>query len=428
MTNRKAQHGEATGPALARKLGTSDAVVIGLDAMIGAGVFAAWAPAAASAGTGLLIGLALAGLVAFANAESSAVLAARYPTSGGTYVYARERVGEWWGFAAGWGFVIGKLASISAMAMTFGAYAAPGHARLLGVMAVLVFTAVNYFGIAKTAWLARVLLTVTLLSLFTVLAAVYGGGEGDVGNLAGRTAWTTGGVFGVLQAAGFLFFAFAGYARIATMGEEVRTPERTIPRAIPLALAIVLAIYVLVVVGLLLVLGPDLLAGSNAPLAQAAEAGSLSWLSPAARIGAAVATLGAMLALVAGVGRMVMAMARNRDLPHWLGGVHPRYRVPHRAEMALAVVVCALVLTLDLRGAIGFSSFGVLVYYALTNASAYTLSSARRLRWFHAFGLVACLVLAAALPWTSVAAGVGVFAVGLVGRVAVRRRKARSDR
>jgi basic amino acid/polyamine antiporter, APA family len=123
-------------------------------------------------------------------------------------------------------------------------------------------------------------------------------------------------------------------------------------------------------------------------------------------------------------------MGRNRDLPHWLAAVHPRYRVPHHAEVALAVIVCALVLTLDLRGAIGFSSFGVLVYYALTNASAFTLvpSERRRPRWFHLFGLVACLVLAATLPWASVVAGAAVFAVGLVGRALVHRWRASKGR
>ena len=115
----------ASSPSLARRLGTGDAVVIGLGSMIGAGVFAAFAPAAQAAGSGLLIGLALAALVAYSNATSSAQLAAQYPVSGGTYVYGREQLGHWWGFLAGWGFVIGKPACCAAMALTFSAYAAP---------------------------------------------------------------------------------------------------------------------------------------------------------------------------------------------------------------------------------------------------------------------------------------------------------------
>ena len=154
------------GPELARRLGTGDAVVIGLGSMIGAGVFAAFAPAAEAAGAGLLIGLALAAAVAYCNATASAQLAAQYPTSGGTYVYGRERLGPWWGFLAGWGFVVGKTASCAAMALTFAAYAVPpaGDAPA-AVAAVLALTAVNYRGITRTAGLTRVLVAVVLVAL-----------------------------------------------------------------------------------------------------------------------------------------------------------------------------------------------------------------------------------------------------------------------
>ncbi|GGM46087.1 putative transporter [Longimycelium tulufanense] len=404
---------------LARRLGTVDAVVIGLGSMIGAGVFAAFAPAAVAAGAGLLLGLVIAGVVAYFNAQSSAVLAARYPESGGTYVYGRERLGHWWGFTAGWGFVVGKTASCAAMALTFAAYLAPDHAKPLAVAAVVVFTVVNYFGVTKTARLARILLALTLAALAAVLVAVYGGGEVSPTHVGEVAGWTAGGIPGVLQAAGLLFFAFAGYARIATMGEEVREPERTIPRAIPIALVCALVIYAVVGLGLLLTLGPTALAGSRAPLADAAVRGELSWLTPAARLGAAVASLGALLALITGIGRTTLAMARRHDLPGWLAAVHPRHHVPHRAEIVLAVVVCALVLTLDIRGAIGFSSFAVLVYYAITNASAYTLPAQERRvpRWLPVLGLVGCVTLAVTLPWTSVVSGLAVFAIGLLGRL-----------
>ena len=187
-------------------------------------------------------------------------------------------------------------------------------------------------------------------------------------------------MYGVLQAAGLLFFAFAGYARIATLGEEVREPERTIPRAIPIALAITIGLYLLVGIAVLVALGPDALAASTRPLADAVDAVGAAWAVPVVRVGAAVASLGALLALIAGVGRTGLAMARNGDLPRWLGSVHPKYRVPDHAELTVAVVVSVLVLTTDLRGAIGFSSFGVLTYYAIANASAFTQDAAHR-RW-----------------------------------------------
>src|SRR2546430_16247455 len=141
---------------LARRLGVSDAVVIGLGSMLGAGVFVVFAPAAALAGgTGMLLALAVAGLVAFCNATSSARLAARYPESGGTYVYGRERLGDFAGFLAGWGFVVGKTASCAAMALTIGVYLLPAPAPIVALLAVLALAAVNLFGAGKIGLAAR---------------------------------------------------------------------------------------------------------------------------------------------------------------------------------------------------------------------------------------------------------------------------------
>ena len=408
--------------ALARRLGTSDAVVIGLSSMIGAGVFSAFGPAARAAGTGLLIGLAIAGGVAYCNAVASAQLAAQYPTSGGTYIYGRERLGEWWGFVAGWGFMIGKTASCAAMALTFASYAAAGSLwidRGVAVAAVVALTAANYRGISRTAELARGLVAVSILALLVVVVAIVASGHVHSG--VGSTSF---GAYGVLQAAGLLFFAFAGYARIATLGEEVRDPAATIPRAIPIALVIALALYLVVGIAALLGAGPAALAVSVRPLATAVDAAGAAWALPVVRIGAAVASLGALLALIAGVGRTGLAMARHGDLPRWLASVHPRYRVPDHAELAVAFAVVVLVLTTDLRNAIGFSSFGVLLYYAVANASAYTQPSERR-RWprvLNVAGLAGCLVLVLALPWSAIAAGAAVIAVGVGGRALARRQ------
>lgn len=406
---------------LVRRLGTGDAVVIGLGSMIGAGVFAAFAPAAAAAGGGLLVGLAVAALVAWANATSSAQLAAQYPTSGGTYVYGRERLGPWWGYLAGWGFVIGKTASCAAMALTFAAYAAPaGWERPVAVLAVVALAAVNYRGVTRTARLTRILVVVVLLALAVVVLAGTVGGSSRwdrVGGLA-DVSW-----YGVLQSAGLLFFAFAGYARVATLGEEVRDPRRTIPRAIQLALAATVVVYAVVAVTLLTALGPAATAAAAAPLAAVVDAGSWGWAAPVVRVGAAAAALGALLALVAGVGRTALAMAREGDLPRGLAAVHPRFRVPHRAEVALAVVVCVLVLTVDLRGAIGFSSFGVLLYYLVANLAAWTQTGEHRRfpRVLQGVGAVGCVVLVATLPPGAVLGGAVVLAIGVLARL-VRRR------
>ncbi|HEY5554155.1 MAG TPA: APC family permease [Cellulomonas sp.] len=411
---------------LARRLGTGSAVMIGLGSMMGAGVFAAFGPAARAAGSGLLVGLAIAALVAVANATSSAQLAAVYPTSGGTYVYGRERLGPWWGYLAGWGFVVGKVASCAAMALTFAAYVAPpGWQRPFAVAAVVGLAAVNYRGITRTARLTVGLVVVVLAALAVLVGASTAGGA-DLGRI-GLGGVLQAGPYAILQAAGLLFFAFAGYARLATLGEEVRDPARTIPRAIGLALGITVVVYGVVAVTVLAVLGPDGVAAGSTPLAAAAARSGAGWVGPVVRVGAAAAALGALLALVAGIGRTTLAMAREGDLPRWLAAVHPRYRVPHHAEVAVAIVVSVLVGVTDLRGAIAFSSFGVLLYYAVANASALTQPPEQRrypraLAWT---GLVGCVVLVATLPFGAVATGTAVFAVGVVlrwWRLSRRRR------
>ncbi|WP_382310303.1 APC family permease [Herbiconiux sp. UC225_62] len=420
---------------LARRLGLGDAVFIGLGAMIGAGIFSAFTPAAAAAGSGLLIGLVVAAVVAFCNATSSAQLAAVYPAAGGTYVYGRERLGPWWGFAAGWSFVIGKTASCAAMALTFAAYAVPdAWARPVAAVAVAALVTVNYFGVTRTARLARAIVVVVLAILAVVVASgiaagLSGGGEAGSG-AAALGGLGAGGVYGVLQAAGLLFFAFAGYARIATMGEEVREPARTIPRAITIAFVVAVVVYAAIAVVTLGALGPAGVAATSDPLTATVAANGWGWAVPVVTVGAALASLGALLALIAGIGRTTLAMAREGDLPRWLSAVHPRYSVPHRAELVLGAVVVLLVLTVDLRGAIGFSSFGVLLYYFVANVSAFTQPRDQRRywRWLAVLGAGGCLVLVATLPPLAVVVGAAVLLVGILVRLILRRSPRKSSR
>lgn len=410
-----------------RRLGVLDAVVIGLGSMIGAGIFVALGPAAEAAGSGLLLALALAAVVAYCNATSSARLAARYPRSGGTYVYGRERLGDFWGYVAGWAFVVGKTASCAAMALTVGAYLWPGQERAVAVAAVVALTAVNYAGVQKSARLTRVIVAVVLAVLAAVAIAALTSSGADGARVRIGSDADAG---GVIRSAGLLFFAFAGYARIATLGEEVRDPARTIPRAIPIALGITLAVYALVAAAALAVLGPGGLADATAPLTDAVRASGAGWLVPVVRVGAAVAALGSLLALILGVSRTTLAMARDRHLPHALAAVHPRFGVPHRAELAVGAVVAVLAATTDVRGAIGFSSFGVLAYYAVANASAWTLTpgEGRPNRLVPAIGLTGCAVLAFALPPSAVISGVAVLVLGAAVFGLRKARRSRSSR
>jgi APA family basic amino acid/polyamine antiporter len=391
--------------------------------MLGAGIFAAPGPAAAAGGSWLLAGLALASVVAFANATSSAQLAALHPESGGTYVYARHHLGDYWGFLAGWSFVVGKTASLAAMALTFGTYVDHDLARPLGIGAVVTLTTVNYLGVRKTARLTRIIVAVVLTALAVIVAALAFGGSASTDHLTGDLP---SGVWGVLRSAGLLFFAFAGYARLATLGEEVYDPETTIPRAIPLALGIVVAVYAVVLSTALLAVGPAALANSPAPLADAVQAGDWSALAPVVRVGAAVAAAGVLLSLLAGISRTALAMARRRELPTALDAIHPRYQTPHRAEIATAAIVCAVVVVADLRDAIGFSSFAVLTYYALANASAWTLTPDERRwpRWLAALGVALCTLLALTLPLTAVAGGALLLATGTLAWLVTRTQRA----
>lgn len=414
---------------LARRLGTFDAVVVGLASMLGAGVFVVFGPAARAAGSTLLVGLVVAGAVAYANATASGQLAAAYPLSGGTYTYGRERLGPWWGFAAGWSFVVGKTASCAVMATTAATYLVPDGwwRRAVAAAVVIALGVVNALGVTRTARTARVLLVVTLLVLGAFVVA--GAAGADHGPFEGGQGH---GVAGVLRSAGLLFFAFAGYARIATLGEEVREPRRTIPRAIAVSLAVAAVVYLAVASVVLATLGADGTAATDAPVADAAAAVAPG-LEPWVRVGAVAASLGSLLALLAGIGRTSLAMARERDLPTPLAVVHPARQVPARAELTVTAVVVVLVLTTDLTGMLAFSSFGVLLYYAVANLAAFTQTGADRRspRALQAFGLVGCVVLAFTLPVGGVLGGLAVLVVGLAGRAVLVRRRGRgtlSDR
>ncbi len=409
---------------LSRRLNTSDAVILGLGSMIGAGIFAAAGPAAAAAGTGLLLAVVLAGSVAFLNASTMAQLAAVYPESGGTYVYGRKRLGPLWGFLAGWGFVLGKLASCTAMALTFAYYAAPEYARHLAVTAVLLLTMINYKGVKKTALATRILVTLVLSALGLVALAALGGGSVDFGRLQG---WTKrGGIPGILEATGLMFFAFAGYARVATLGEEVMDPKRTIPRSIIIALGITLFIYLLIIGSTVLTVDIQSLAQAQAPLRLAVESGRFHALAPVVRVGACLASLSVLLSLMAGVSRTTFAMAANRDLPHFLSAVHEVHKVPYRAELMVGLIVAVVVSLADLRAAIGFSSFAILIYYAIANIAAWTLEKEQRLwpRWMSAMGLLSCVTVALSLPRISVIGGLILFGIGLLVYFAIHRRQA----
>ena len=408
-------------PSGARRLGTMGAVGIGVGSMLGAGVFVVWGPAAASAGRWLLAAVALAALVAVINAASTSQLAALHPVAGGAYAYGRRELAPVWGFIAGIGFVVGKIASVAAMALAIGAYVSPDHAPVVASAVVALTWMLNARGVTRTAWATTVIAGIVLVGLALVAVASWSAPAAVEAAPALRDPVTP---LGVASAAALIFFAFAGYARLATLGEEVRDPARTIPRAIAIAVAIVVAVYLVLGATVLRRPGVSGLVDSDAPLALALPDGA-SWRAALAAL-AALAAGGALVALMAGIGRTAMAMAREGDLP----GVFARTGangVPRVAEAVAGVLAVAVAWWADVAFALAMSSVSVLTYYAIANAAAFR-ARARATgfsipRAVSAFGMVLCLALALSLERlpTLVALGVGLTAVAAWAWISRRR-------
>jgi APA family basic amino acid/polyamine antiporter len=379
-------------PRLERRLGLCGATAIGLAAMLGTGVFAAWTPALALAGPLLLGSLLVAAVVAALNAWSTAALARQIPQAGGAYAYGRELLGRPAGVVAGGAFVVGKVASAGAAALVIGAYTAPEHQRLVGLGAVLVVLLLDLRGVTRTAAASAVASAVVLVALAVLVAAAsaYAAPPGPVlpQDPTPRD---------VLAAAGLLFVAFAGYARVATLGEEVRDPGRVLPRAIAIALAVVLATYAAVGVVVLRVLGP-LAAGSRsqAPLEQVATLVSGDALAVLVRIVAVVAAGGALLSLIAGVGRTLFAMGRGGDAPGWLAAVSA-YGVPHRAQVAAGLGTAVVVAVGGIGSALALSAVSILTYYGVAHLAALRMRVGRPPLAVPVLGLLGCVLVAASL-------------------------------
>lgn len=396
---------------LQRRIGVLGASLVGISAMVGSGVFFVWAPATAAAGAWMLPALVGAAAVAALNAFSTAQLAIAFPRSGGVYTFAGQTVNLWFGFAAGWLFLTGKVASAAASALIAGLYLWPAAAKWVAIAVVIAGAAVNASGIRSTVVVSGVLVAVVVVGILATLGLGLGEGVAPID-------FGVASPFGILQAAALIFFAFAGYARIATLGEEVVEPRRTIPRAVVVALVVTLAIYAAVAATCLVVLGPVALATSDAPLADLVPG---PW-RPLVLVLAAIAAGGSVLGVLAGLSRTALAMARERDLPAPLARIAERTRTPILAELAIAAAVLAVLLFLDPVALVSFSACAVLGYYAIAHLAAFRQPAAdRRLpRAVQIVGGLACVLLAVTLPWQAVAVTLGLLTIALAAR-AVRR-------
>lgn len=401
-----------------RTVGLRGAVGIGIGSMLGAGVFAVWGPATTAAGEYLLIAVAVAAFVAACNAYSTAALAARHPVAGGAYAYGSLEVSPAAGYVAGLGFVIGKTASLAAMGLTIGAYVWPGHAPVVATVTLLLAWALNARGVTRTA----VATTIIGIGVIAALAVFIGAGATQPAAAAPTFPPSVVWWEPLVQVAGgaaIVFFAFAGYARIATLGEEVREPARTIPIAIGIALPVVLITYLAVAAAVSRRPGLEALPGTDAPIAELVR-GSMVPVA-AVSVVAAVAAFGAMIALAAGVGRTAMAMARERDLPAPLARQGAR-GVPWLAEAVAIAAAIALAWVGNLGLVLAMSSFAVVTYYAVANLAALrayaskSIKAPRVARWIARLGLIGCVLLALSLPVTASLLAIGIGLLALAAR------------
>lgn len=412
---------------LQRKLGLFDSSFLGLGAIIGAGVFVVTGVASQTAGPAMLVGFLIAGIAALCNALSVAQLARIYPMSGGTYVYAGHCLHPAAGFIAGWMFLISKLAAASVVALSFAHYVQavipPIPIRSTAVALVLLLTLLNFLGVKKTSLfnVIVVLFTVTVLVVFSLV----GMSKASVTNFIPFAPF---GLRGVLQAAALLFFAYTGYARIATLGEEVENPQVTIPKAILIALGGSALMYLLVS-SAMLGTTPAAQLATGSPLETAAQQWAMPWLEVLIAMAAISAMVSVHLGQLLGISRMFFAMARNKDLPGVLSGIWVKRDIPHMALLLTAGSVILLVIVADFISIISMASFAILVYYGLANVSALTLAQAQRLypTWVSWLGLAVCTVLAASLTPNTIVTGTVALLAGLLYFYTVARRNWASE-
>ncbi len=409
-------------PQLKRVIGLSGAMMMGLGSIIGTGVFVSLGIGAGIAGPSVLLAIMLAAGVAMCNGLSSAQLAANHPVSGGTYEYGHRWLNPSLGFTAGWMFLCAKSASAATAALGFAGYIAHatgmGASLPLAVGVVVLVTVIALSGIERSNRVNIVIVSIVILALMIFVGT---GFSSAVKNKAAFQPLFDGGkLTDLLQATALMFVAFTGYGRIATLGEEVAEPRRTIPRAVIVTLLISMALYLSVAFVGIGVNGFENLDGS---LALASKSVSNAALPTVMLVGATVAMVSVLLNLVLGLSRVVLAMGRRGDLPKATARISESTSVPAVATVGVAVLIAGLVCVGDVKLTWSFSAFTVLVYYAITNLCAIRMKPGERLYpiWPAYLGLAACLTLAFFVDWEIWLTGLGLIIIGLAWRACFNR-------
>ena len=407
---------------LVRALSLTDAVGVGLGAIIGAGIFVVTGVAAGVSGPSFLVGLLVAGLVASFNGLSSAQLAAVYPRSGGTYEYGYQLLNPVFGFSAGWMFLVSKLSAAGVVAIGFGTYFYQifpfGSPAVIAAVAVILLTVANMFGIRKAGKLNLFIVSITLISLSYFIFS----GFPEV-QAANFTPFAPFGFSGIAESAAILFFAFTGYARIATLAEEVRNPEKTIPKAIIITIISAIVLYSLVSFVAVGLIGTLEMSASKSPLQLAAQSLNSPFVSRIIIIGAAAAMLGVLLSQILGISRMMFAMGRRRDLPSFFERIHPKYKVPHVGIGVTGAIVGVLATAGNFEFIVRTASFTILVYYGITNIAALQQpqNQQRYGKMVAVLGLAGCLAMAVSLPFKVIAVGIVILLTGFLLRSVIKK-------
>lgn len=420
-------------PELARVVGLWGAVWMGLGSILGTGVFVSLGIATGVVGSGIVFAVFLAALVATANGMSSAQLAAAHPVSGGTYEYGHQFINPIAGFTAGWMFLAAKSASAATAALgcagyalhTLGVEASSNERTALALALVLALTVLVAGGLRRSNQVNIAIVSLTIAALGTFV--VFGWLSVDAGLVANRigpAVWLASldTPAALLHATALMFVAYTGYGRIATLGEEVREPARTIPRAITTTLGVSMLLYLSVSATAVAAVGHEVFAASTASVAAPLEVVARTFDVPEVAwfvaLGAVTAMAGVLLNLLLGLSRVLLAMARRGEMPQPLDRVSETTNSPTRAVWAMGAFVSCLVLLGDIKLTWTFSAFTVLIYYGLTNLAALRLpvEAQRFPRWISWAGLISCFGLAFFVPWQVWIAGLGLLCVGYTVR------------
>jgi APA family basic amino acid/polyamine antiporter len=394
---------------LKRTLNLLDATSVGVGAIIGAGIFVVLGVAIGYAGPSVIISIIIAGLVASFTAFSFAELGSAIPKEGGAYAYAYDMISPSVGFVVGCLWVFAQVVAGAAISLGFASYFVAifpvFSIKIVAVIAALALTILNLAGTKQTTTVNNVLVIVKIavLCLFIGFGIFYFHPQ----NLS---QFSPNGLFGVLQGAGFIFFAYLGFGRIATLGEEVKNPEKTLPLSILIALTVSVVIYVLTGLAATGLQGYRILAQSGSPLAEAAKATGNFTLVAAVSLGALIATTSVLLTNLIGLSRVAFAMARNNQLPKSIAKVSSKFGTPYVSILGMSALLTVLAFVLDLKQAAAITSFSILCVHLTVNISAVNLrrkmTSPAKFRvplypLVPSLGLVSCIILMFSLPQES---------------------------